>query len=87
MIVTTSDYIPNKNYELIGLVTTIVYTNSVDDYFNKVAEKIKNKAAELHADAVIGFRASLVFEKELNTKTIYQTAYGTAVKFIDKETK
>ncbi|MGL5438163.1 MAG: heavy metal-binding domain-containing protein [Metamycoplasmataceae bacterium] len=77
MILTTTDIIPGKQYEIIGLV----FGNRTISIFNKTQmekaiKKLEEQATELKADAVIGIRPYTA------NATGSTCIIGTAVKFI-----
>ncbi|MGL5522211.1 MAG: heavy metal-binding domain-containing protein [Metamycoplasmataceae bacterium] len=76
MILTTTDLIPGKQYEIIG----IIFGNRTISLFNKTEmekaiSKLEDQAAKLKADAVVGIRPYTA----ANGSTCI---IGTAVKFI-----
>ncbi|MGL4183883.1 MAG: heavy metal-binding domain-containing protein [Metamycoplasmataceae bacterium] len=76
MILTTTDLIPEKKYEIIGLIfgnRTISIFNKTE--MEKAINKLKDEAIKLSADAVVGIRPYTAS----NGSTCI---IGTAVKFV-----
>lgn len=76
MIITTTDLIPNKEYEILGVVfgNRLVSVTSKTEG-EKAIKKMKSEAKDLNADAIVGVRS-------YTTKNGSTCFYGTAVKFI-----
>lgn len=79
ILVVTMDDIPGRRYEAIQLLTGEV-TKAASGNFAYVTSVLMEKARAIDADAIVGFRA-IAYTNSVNWVT--QSAYGTAVKFID----
>lgn len=77
MILTTTENIPGRKYEIIGIVigNGLLSITSKDGSY-KALEKLESEALKLGADAVICIKA-------VTTARGSQSYIGTAVKFID----
>lgn len=76
--VLTIDHFPGREYEVIGLLTTL-FTSTKLIKLIKLSEclpDILKDAADIQADAIIGLRFTL-----FDNANIY--AYGTAIRFKD----
>lgn len=77
MLVATVDYIPNREYKILGIVTG---NRTISIFAKTEAKKAMNKmiddAKSIGADAIIGVR--------INTSANGSTfVIGTAIKFMD----
>ncbi|ATW26801.1 heavy metal-binding domain-containing protein [Candidatus Formimonas warabiya] len=76
IMVTTTENIPGKKYEIIGPVGIL----EPIPLKHKAMDEIKTNAAEMGADAIVTFR--ILFHHVERTENFY-FCYGTAVRFID----
>ncbi|MGL4950705.1 MAG: heavy metal-binding domain-containing protein [Mycoplasma sp.] len=76
MLLSTTDTIPNKQYEILGVVTgnRIISIMSKTE-ITKAMEKMKEEARSMGADAVIGI-------KPYTTANNSTGVIGTAIKYI-----
>ncbi len=91
MFITTADL--QRNYASLGIVTHYhagQYTKQIfgselkaDDLVQKIIEKLKEKAAALGADGIIGLRIDTTAEPGMMAANQNYNVYGTAVKFLD----
>ncbi len=77
IILTTTDSIPGKEYEIIGLVrgNRFRWFTSKEDAEIAIS-RLEEEAIAMGADAVIGIRP--------DTTSVEQCYLGTAIKFINK---
>lgn len=77
MFVATVDYLPNRKYEILGIVTgnRIISILSKTE-FNKALEKVIDEAKSMGATGVIGIRV-------YSTPNGSTSVVGTAIKFLD----
>ncbi len=77
MLVATVDYIPNRKYEILGVVTgnRIISVFSKTEV-NKAIDKLVEEAKSLGASGVIGL-------KPYTTSNGSTCVIGTAIKFLD----
>jgi uncharacterized protein YbjQ (UPF0145 family) len=78
ILVTTTEDIPGKKFEVLGLVTADI-GRPASPNFKHVCQELQKEAEKLGADAIIGFRAT-AFRNSINW--VSQAAYGTAIRFI-----
>ena len=77
MLVATVDYIPDRKYDIIGMVSgnRLVSLFSKTE-INKAVDKLVEEAKAMGADAIIGLRP-------YTTKNGSTCVIGTAIKFKD----
>jgi uncharacterized protein YbjQ (UPF0145 family) len=84
MLIVTTEEIPGRKFEVIGLVTADVSGGSGETNFSKVAQRLIAEARQVNANAIVGFRAQITITvQRIAGGPMSQSAYGTAVKFID----
>lgn len=77
MLVSTTDFIPDRKYEIIGLVTGVRFMSFLaKTELSKAIDKLIEEAQSMHADAIVGLRP-------YTTPNGSTGVIGTAVKFID----
>lgn len=77
IVLSTTEHIPNVNYEILGLV--IEKVNNINDFkkaFNMAIKGLIKEARELGADAVIGIKPDPTWGNHCYI--------GTAIRFIKK---
>ncbi len=76
ILLTTTDHIPDKKYEIIGIVSeNRSFSIFAKTEISKVVVKLQDEAEKMGADAVVGIK---VFTTSRNGTSLM----GTAVKFI-----
>ena len=76
MLVATVDYIPNRKYEILGVVTGNRISVFSKTEVNKAIDKLVEEAKSLGASGVIGL-------KPYTTSNGSTCVIGTAIKFLD----
>ena len=90
MILTNTDFIPGKEYEILGLVsgvgvppfkiklTTEAWGKLIEEGVERADQSMIEKAKALKADAVI----RVFYDKEFSDTFVCIMVWGTAVRFI-----
>lgn len=78
ILITTTENIPGKQYEIVGLVSAKTKDKIAEHDFSNVSSLLKIKAFNLEADAIVAFRAVQYLDV---AGIAIQCAYGTAVKY------
>lgn len=75
MLIVTTETIPGRKVKAIGLVR--ILGKGIINQYKSTITSLENEAANMEADAIVGFRYSVDASSNL-------IAYGTAVKYDDQ---